>query len=131
VEKPIEEALPKCGNRILHMSAGCHVHLENWVRPKAREAGLEDKEPEDGYAGLNWGLDYCRTFSAGPEEEWKSMLEVDIPFNHDNMNFICTVCKRVEPGWGEFDDKPGDKSLKSFFTIGMIFSEGKGWSFHS
>lgn len=131
--KQQELPLPQCGNRVLHMSEDCLAHLENVVRPRAKEAGLEDGPQKDIYLQLNQALDYCRTFSKGPEEDWKSTLALDIPFNHDDMNFILSVCKRVHPGTGEFHDSFGarDNSLNHYYTVGMIWSDGKGWSMHS
>ena len=94
------------------MSEGCAAHLET-VRARCLEMGILGK--------LEDALDYLRTFSGGPESGWQSVIAIDIPFNPDKMNFICSVYRRL----------PNDEK-KHYMTLGMIWHEtDQDWSFHS
>ena len=101
----------KAQNRILHCSDQCKEHLSN-ARVWAMTNGCIQK--------LEEALDYLRTYSAGPEEEWKTELRLDRPFNKNRFDFIATIYRR------------NLSVLTPFMTIGMIWDErNKEWSMHS
>jgi hypothetical protein len=105
-------------NRILHCTDRCKEHLSN-ARIWAMANGCLDE--------LESKLDYLRTYSKGPEEEWETHLTLDIPFHAGRFDFIATVYKK----WLHVDVGQGP-TRRPFMTIGMIWDEnGKTWSMHS
>jgi hypothetical protein len=106
-----------CSNRVLHLTSQCEDVMPR-VRRWAKGLGIEAK--------LDAALDYCRTYSKGPEEEWHSELGLDMFFNESKPSFICVVCRRVDP------DSLYPTGLRHFMTIGMIWDDREqDWSFHS
>ena len=93
------------------------------VRAWAKAKGVEAK--------LDAALDYCRTFSGGPEIDWKSYFHTDICFDENRPNFTCSVCRRVEPV-PESSDYQTREGLRHYMLFGMIWHESdQDWSFHS
>lgn len=93
------------------------------IRTWAKAKGVEDK--------LDKALEYCRTFSGGPESDWKSHLHADMCFDEKRPSFTCAVCRRVEPV-PDARDYATREGLKHYMTIGMIWHDGdQDWSFHS
>ena len=103
------------------MSDKCKDHLVT-VRAKAVELGAE--------AELDWVLNYVREYSGGPEEEWKTTIAIDVPFNEDEMNFIATVHRRIPREDAGYSDE--QSGLRHFMTMGMIYDKkDKRWYTHS
>lgn len=124
MSQPIQQELPlpKDGNRILHMSDSAAEVMPR-VREWAKGKGIDEK--------LDAALDYCRTFSKGPEEEWHSHLHTDMCFNPERPSFTCAVSRRCEPRpyADTYEERQG---LRHFMLIGMIWDEREqDWSFHS
>ena len=93
------------------------------MRAWAKAKGVEAK--------LDAALDYCRTFSGGPEIDWKSYFHTDICFDENRPNFTCSVCRRVEPV-PESSDYQTREGLRHYMLFGMIWHESdQDWSFHS
>ena len=113
---------PGAVDRILHMSDNAAEVMPR-IREWAKTEGIGDK--------LEKALDYCRTFSGGPEAEWKSHLHTDMFFNEEKPSFTCAVSARCEPvpESSHYEIREG---LKSYMLIGMIWDNSqKDWSFHS
>lgn len=108
-------------DRVLHMSDRCREEFEK-TRLFAVKEGI-----------LNQFLDaynYMRTFSLGPERDWKSELSLDMPHHSGSHMYICTIYRRVPREEAEYGDEVG--GLKHYMTIGMVYRpEEKNWSFHS
>lgn len=105
-------------NRVLHMNE----HTRDAVEKATVWA---EKLGKDVVEKLRSGLDYLRTFSGGPEENWMTTLTLDVPFKEDAPSFIGTIFRRPEP-----TDINQDNEF--FFQIGMIYDEKRQeWSFHS
>ena len=105
------------------MEKQCRDHLDKVVRPWAEKLGLTEK--------LEAGLEYARTFSGGPEEDWATYIGVDGNIEPESRSFIFTVYKRVvkAPDDGDWLMRDG---LRHYMTIGMIwFPQDNEWSFHS
>lgn len=108
-------------DRILHMSDKTREELEK-VRAWADKEGLREK--------LEEGLEYLRTYSGGPESDWRTELCLDLPWRLDDPCFIGNICRRV-PWMPELAAYEGT-ALRRFMTIGMIWRRHeREWSFHS
>jgi len=91
-------------------------HFEN-VKAWAGQNGFLSKFEE--------AVDYARTWSGGNESGWKSVLSVDVPFNPEDKSFIVQIYRRAKAGGGSTE------YLFHYMTLGMIFRDDEGWSFHS
>lgn len=112
--KPTE---PEAQNRVLHMSDRCREHLEK-ARAFSIVHGIHAKFLE--------GIEYLRTYSGGPEEDWKSELYLDIPLHQEDWSFMCQISRRIPSRDG------GQESLRGLICIGMIWrKDDKEWTFHS
>lgn len=79
-------------------------------------------------------LDYLRTFSGGPERDWKSTICTDMFFNESKPCFIATIYRRRRDVQTAPDlvTMVQCEKLVPYMTIGMMYDDKEmNWSFHS
>lgn len=97
--------------RVLHMADPAREHLRN-ARLFAMTEGLEEE--------LYQVLEYVRTYGAGSENEMRTELTLDFPFNKNEYNFIAHIYKIV------------DGQKRPIITIGIIYdARERKWNTHS
>lgn len=113
----LEPNMRQSFDRVLHMSDDTKKLIEK-VELWASMHGISSR--------LENALYYLRTFSGGPERDWKTYICPDMFFNPEKPSFIASVYRRRR------NNQQCEEYLAHYMTIGMIYNESQqDWDFHS